>query len=291
MSSRAATEAELQDFALLEEIICDDNQDNLYKFFTMQQKKIRTITPIVAFDWACQVKAKKIINALATEQYFEEYRNRFLVRTVLSNHFEPARLLLDNGAHANFKCPLLNDSVLHLALMRCNFSLAQLLFEYGADVNEQNAVYNEWYRSGKSLLGTFIGFNKLSTVKWLLERGANPNLPSAGGQTPLTQTQDFNMCKLLCGFGADPNRADTIGAPLFIISDHLDIGVALVLAGADINLIHSIRGYTPLHLAAGYNKLDSVCYLLAIGADKTKADEEKSFPLIGQSNAGQIKKL
>ena len=286
-----ATEAELQDFALLEEIICDDNQDNLYKFFTMQQKKIRTITPIVAFDWACQVKAKKIINALATEQYFEEYRNRFLVRAVLNNYFEPAKLLLKSGANANFKCPLLNDSVLHLALMRCNFSLAQQLFEYGADVNEQNAVYNEWYRSGKSLLGTFIGFNKLSTVKWLLERGANPNLPSAGGQTPLTQTQDFNMCKLLCGFGADPNRADTIGAPCFIISDHLDIGVALHSGRGGYKSDPLNRGYTPLHLAAGYNKLDSVSYLLAIGADKTKADEEKKLPLIGHSNAGQIKKL
>lgn len=273
----SAQEAERRDFELLEQIIPDDDQDKVQKFFMSDQQRIK---PVAAFDWACQLGSKKILSTLVTADYFKEYRNRFLVRAVQLNYFEAGKLLLDNGADANFKCPGVEDSVLLLSLIRSNLPFAQLLIEHGANVNESNAAYSRTFDNyAISILGLFIQFSSYDKVEWLLQKGANPNMPSMGKGFPLSTVKDLRMCKLLCDFGANPDIVDEDrNSALMRDYEKFDMYVTLILAGANINASNKC-GLTALHMAAAYNNHDLIQYLLALGADKRRRSEGKKLPV------------
>src|SRR5262249_32239 len=76
--------------------------------------------------------------------------------------------------------------------------------------------------------------------------------------------------------GADPNqRFSANGWPALLHAVHKhQLGTALVLldAGVDLNCGYS-RGYTPLMMAAGYGRVDTVKLLFARGANARAADD------------------
>lgn len=95
-------------------------------------------------------------------------------------------------------------------------------------------------------------------VKYLLEKGANPNAKGAFGETPLHIAVDrgyLDIVKLLLENGADPNIQSNEGnTPLHIavISSSADIAYELISHGAKKDIKNNF-GKTPLDLAMELN--------------------------------------
>jgi ankyrin repeat protein len=200
--------------------------------------------------------------------------------------------LLAKGADPNAR----NDANA-TALMYAAIDLAktQVLVEAGADVNA---------RSDDGRTAVFIAANKagnIATVKFLLDRGANPNPTSRSfnDSTPLRnaiEAPDYDIAKLLVDRGADIKAAGFLGLAsavavcpkcldLIAVPGALDrkaysqaVGVAsangdaagiklLLDRGADVNAIDP-NGRTPLILATATDNVpvDLIALLLDRGA-------------------------
>ena len=103
-------------------------------------------------------------------------------------------------------------------------------------------------------------------LNWLLENGADPNIPDKGGYTPLMRCKGVEIMRLLLKYGANPKAKDQTGAPLIMkISDIspmkllLDIGVDPNEKNAD--------GFTSLWGAIIKGDVEMVELLLNYGAD------------------------
>lgn len=108
------------------------------------------------------------------------------------------------------------ESVLHFAANHKRVDIVRIFLDNGFDVN---GLYGESPRDpGLPLLSSFVGYHLLAPVRnveerrmegvrLLIKRGANPNIMSGKGKTPLweaTVRKDMNMVKLLLNLGADP---------------------------------------------------------------------------------------
>jgi ankyrin repeat protein len=94
-------------------------------------------------------------------------------------HLEIARLLLENGMnpnHMNWH----HTTLLHDMAHEGDVAKAGLLLDHGADIN----AVDEEYRS--TPLGIAARWGNLEMVKFLLSRGADPNLSGAPWSKPLT---------------------------------------------------------------------------------------------------------
>ncbi len=131
--------------------------------------------------------------------------------------------------------------------------------EFGALVAEDPSRVGAHSPDGFTPLHLAAFFGQPAVVKWLLERGADPN---AVAKNP------------------------TIVQPLHsaVASGLTESVVALVDGGADVNAAQQ-GGWTPLQAAAMHNKLEMVRSLLAAGADVAQqADDGKTA--IGLAEAG-----
>jgi ankyrin repeat protein len=121
-----------------------------------------------------------------------------------------------------------------------------------ADPTLANAVA----RDGYSPLGLAAFFKRPGVVKALLERGAQPSLPS----------RDQGFTPLHSAVATDAGRAEH------------EIVRLLLEAGADPNA-KSREGGTPLHSAAFTGDLEAAELLLAFGADPNVTDPKGFTPL------------
>jgi ankyrin repeat protein len=107
-------------------------------------------------------------------------------------------------------------------------------------------------------------------VRLLLEHGALPNLPSAGGVTPT-----------MAAAGQGSVDADTRG--LYTTADVQERSIAsltlLIEAGGEINAKDGGRGLTPLHEAARWGWNDVVRFLVDRGADLEATDSRGLTPV------------
>ena len=149
---------------------------------------------------------------------------------------------------------------LHIAAARINEAVGTdniaALLDAGADINAPDA-------NGQTPLHHAVSAGHLAAVALLLERGANPNLPSnTVGDTPLSRAQaadtgNEEIAALLSADTVNPDEfAFSYGEYTHLhqaISDNNPERVELMLdLGADIELATKDGGqYTPLHLAAG----------------------------------------
>jgi len=171
------------------------------------------------------------------------------LREAISNgHIHIARKLLDAGAQLD------PESVAH-AGHEAELGFLQELLVRGADLNtpSRNAFY-------PSALCTAAKHGRLETVRWLLEKGADPNLVAAG-QTALKEAisgTHLDVVKLLLDSGADPNVSfnDTDRTALFYAAtsyhresdraDRITMVQLLLNHGADANLKSFGEQHTPL---------------------------------------------
>lgn len=111
---------------------------------------------------------------------------------------------------------------------------------YQKDKNRINAYSSD----GFTPLGLACFFSRKSTVKWLLENGANPNIGSRNEMkvNPIhsaVAARSIGITKLLIEFGANVNVKQNGGwTPLHQAASHgqIEIIELLITSGADINL-------------------------------------------------------
>lgn len=135
---------------------------------------------------------------------------------------------------------------LHQAAYSSYTILAQILLDGGADPNMES-------KSGQTPLNV-AWWGCKATVKLLLERGANPNCQDSDGMTPLHKSWNTDSVQLLLDGGADPNQKNSFGM-------------------------------TPLHRAARAGREDIVKILLNGGALPDRVNDEGDSPYYLAANA------
>ena len=131
----------------------------------------------------------------------------YLFRSVLVNNTEIVRSLLENGANVEETEENSHFKPLHLATLKGNCEIIQLLIDYNADIN---ASINQGYTP----LQDAISKNNLKATKLLLDNGANPNLTSSGISLPLhfaVSNYYFKIVRLLVSYNVDLNRKNMFG--------------------------------------------------------------------------------
>jgi hypothetical protein len=130
-----------------------------------------------------------------------------LARCVAEGDLRAVELFLKAGFHPNSRdkhgVPLLC-----LAARNKHRSIAELLLEYGADIDLQSED-----RGYSALMDATLG-GASELVELFIDRGADPNLQSKDGQTALVVAvgrNDAATASLLLSAGADPDRADKLG--------------------------------------------------------------------------------
>ncbi len=99
------------------------------------------------------------------------------------------------------------ETALHITVARRDATWTRFLLQKGANPNIAD-------KNGSMPLQVAVSLNFLEGVEALLDAGANPNLTNATGETPLitaTLMRNAKMARLLLDKGADPDRADRSG--------------------------------------------------------------------------------
>ncbi|MGD9906141.1 MAG: ankyrin repeat domain-containing protein [Vicinamibacterales bacterium] len=202
-----------------------------------------------------------------------------LTMAIVNGRLDIARWLLDHGADPNLvaksgvgplwatvdarwpertwypPASVADEATTHLELL-------DALLARGADPNAR-LVRKPWYRtfhgdwvdpSGASPFWLAAKANDVEAMRLLAAAGANPNLPTSRGVTPL---------QVAAGYGLEPQVTNVkpdarLAAVRYLVED----------LSADVNARDS-QGYTPLHGAALTADHALIGYLVAMGADVT----------------------
>lgn len=145
-----------------------------------------------------------------------------------------------------------------------------------ANVNHQDDV------RGCALLYWAISVNHENCVRRLVSIGANVNLKSRNGLTPL-HSACMNGCSLefLIRSGANVNERDANGdTPLHYASFNNSVENIRILVSNGARLGEkNIRGETPLHIACNSYHLEAVESLVRYGANINEQDNNGMTPL------------
>ncbi len=197
---------------------------------------------------------------------------------------EIARLLVEHGARVD-AVNVNRRTALHEACIRGNLELAEFLIASGTDVNAQSA-------NGSHLNATInhhFSAQHMPLVELLLKHGADVNLGSSSGWTPLHRAlfygrtrNNVSLAEILIRHGADVNLIPHSGASGTLLRHVASYGNAaiarmLIDAGADVN--YSLKGTSFLHRAARHGHAEVVELLLARGANPLALDGKGNTPL------------
>lgn len=113
------------------------------------------------------------------------------------------------------------------------------------------------------------------SIEELIRAGANVNILSQGGNTPLHAAISFgastDTINMLIDWGASLHICEpTMGwLPFHWVCrrNNLKVAERMILAGLDINSQATKTGSTGLHVAAHYDSIDVLKYLVSAGAD------------------------
>jgi uncharacterized protein len=148
----------------------------------------------------------------------------------------------------------------------------KVLLAHGADANarlhqEKPTVrtLDELELEGATPLALAAEVNNLDAIKVLVEGGADPNIPTAKGTTPLI---------LSAGAGTDVQRARSVDERAVAVQT----AKYLVEHGADVNAVGQF-GWTALHAASYQGLNDDVEFLVSKGAKMDVKDQLGQTPL------------
>uniref|UniRef100_H3D6S3 Poly [ADP-ribose] polymerase n=1 Tax=Tetraodon nigroviridis TaxID=99883 RepID=H3D6S3_TETNG len=206
----------------------------------------------------------------------------------------------------NFKHPHTHETALHCAVASPHpkrKQVTELLLRKGASVNEKNKDF---------MTPLHVAAEAHNDIMEVLQKhGAKVNALDTLGQTALHRAAmagHLHTCRLLLGYGADASLVSLQGftaaqmgneAVQQILSENVpvrnsDVDYRLLEAAkaGDLDTVKSLctpqnvncrdlegRHSTPLHFAAGYNRVSVVEYLLHHGADVHAKDKGGLVPL------------
>ncbi|XP_014227517.1 ankyrin-1-like [Trichogramma pretiosum] len=187
------------------------------------------------------------------ERHEVNYRDEHgLTLLHVASHFgydRRVRRYLELGADPNCREGKTGNAPLHAALANGLKSTVKLLLNYGADPSMANA-------QGATPLHVALANSQKSNVKLLLENGADPSMANAEGATPLHV------------LGLIHNRAN-LAEMLNKLGKHGPVHV-----DAQDN-----EGNSPLHLAVGSDNQNMMVYLLKRGANPNLVNNRRLTPL------------
>eukprot|EP01097_Dermamoeba_algensis_P003859 TRINITY_DN2614_c0_g1_i2.p1 TRINITY_DN2614_c0_g1~~TRINITY_DN2614_c0_g1_i2.p1 ORF type:complete len:694 (-),score=137.63 TRINITY_DN2614_c0_g1_i2:185-2266(-) len=178
-------------------------------------------------------------------------------------------------------------SVLHLISQTGNLESAALLTESGAEINVRTSTNQQ------TPLHLAVLYNRLDMVSFLLQRGADPNLPDIGGNTPLmtaSQMGFIDIARILVASHSDLHSKSSnkwTAIHLAAENGHSSIVEMLLKAGAAID-DPGFAGQTPIYLASRAGDLKSVQLLYDKGAKIDKKSEELATPLYVAVEYGRL---
>ena len=208
---------------------------------------------------------------------------------VENNGPEVVALFLDRGADIEARSDA-GHTPLHLATGHNELEVVALLLDRGANIEASPETRH-------TPLHYAAGHNKPEVVALLLDEGANIEARTEKGATPLHTAARYNnleMVALLLDRGANVEAREDDGplqaSPKGLLLRTLLVSLTLALEAWESSLapdkekwepdkeaiadsldgpdmIYRIGRHTPLHYAAGYNKLEVVALLLDKGAD------------------------
>jgi ankyrin repeat protein len=190
-------------------------------------------------------------------------------------------LLLDNGMSVNVTNKW-GDTPLHSAALRGSLSATEVLFRRGAAIDKTHG-------GGRTALMDAAWKGEMEVVRFLVENGADVNKSSRSKGSALCQATEngqLELMRYLLDNGADVkariNRRSR--RPLYIatVKQNLQTVKWLIEIGADVNI--STRPYhshtrSPLHVAAQYGNLEIMDCLMNAGANVNVLDSDGVTPL------------
>ncbi|MBI3789780.1 MAG: ankyrin repeat domain-containing protein [Gemmatimonadetes bacterium] len=220
------------------------------------------------------------------------------------DQLEAVRALLDAGADPNAAAPLPDGSdsipALYFPCAAGNVALARLLLERGAKPTDGESLYHAAQHGHEACLALLVAFGAdvhrgparhgntplhflvahtpgnritetaLRGMQWLLEHGADPNVPSYAGRQKQPQAGETPL-----------HRAAAVGHDIAVLR-------ALVDAGADVNLRRD-DGATAYQLAVRAGRSDVAAFLAEAGADPSlrPADRLLAACMAGDAEAAR----
>jgi len=216
-----------------------------------------------------------------------------LTSAIINGHFDIAMFLLEHGANPNLAsktglAPLYatidaqwpertwypppsvtEEKTTHLQLLKA-------LLDHKADPNARlgkklwfRTFHGDWISpDGATPFWLAAKANDVPAMKLLISYGANPNIATTAGDTPLIAAAGFGLEPQVTNFAPDQRLA----AVKYLVEE----------CGADVN-VKDNQGYTPLHGAALTANHDLISYLVAKGAD-VKARAKNVFGGVGESD-------
>ncbi|KAF7216893.1 transcript variant X1 [Nothobranchius furzeri] len=200
-----------------------------------------------------------------------------------------------------------HSTPLHFAAGYNRVAVVEYLLHHGADVHAKD-------KGGLVPLHNACSYGHYEVAELLVRHGASVNVADLWKFTPLHEAAakgKYEICKLLLKHGADPTKKNRDGnTPLDLVKDgDTDIqdllrGDAALLDAAKKGCLARVqklcspenincrdtqgRNSTPLHLAAGYNNLEVVEYLLEHEADVNAQDKGGLIPLHNAASYGHV---
>ncbi len=134
------------------------------------------------------VAVKKLIAQGVNVSELDANQDASLVMAAYLGHSEIVRLLLEAGADVTAVDPGMKATALHAAAYAGRTEAARLLIEYHIDIDKQGP------NNGYTALHDAIWQNNVDTAEVIINAGANLNLKSHSGETPLQFARSKN-CK------------------------------------------------------------------------------------------------
>ncbi|KAH8853078.1 Tankyrase-1 [Schistosoma japonicum] len=200
-----------------------------------------------------------------------------------------------------------HSTPLHFAAGYNRLAIVELLLQHKADVHAKD-------KGGLVPLHNACSYGHAKVAELLIQYGANVNVTDLWRFTPLHEAAakgKFDICRLLLKHGADPLKKNRDGhTPIDLVKDtnsdvydllRGDIAVLEAAKKGNLTKIKRLvttenincrdtqgRNSTPLHLAAGYNNIETLEFLLESGADVNAKDKGGLIPLHNASSYGHV---
>jgi ankyrin len=209
---------------------------------------------------------------------------REILAAVNDGNIPAAKMLLEDGAPVDAEYGYAGgQTLLERAVVggygesaTTDLAMAQLLIDYGARLQDQDR--------GSAALARAIEDGRPKMVALLLENGADANMTTPRGLTPLTASlvyRQMEVFHMLLAKNADTDKTDGMGnVPLILSVSHgTNALAALLSAGADPDTEQG-NGITVMHMVATRGCTNTVAMLTAAGADINKVDGRSNTPLM-----------